>query len=131
MDVVSTAVAVLNPGATLVIACHQPLYKIAKEIQQAWPETYGESPYVIMLGGLHIKMTLLKALGEILNGSGWTSAISQAGIATAETADSFLKVSHVKKTCRAHQVTACALYRLQQQAYHEYKQTNKQSMDPM
>ena len=127
MDVVSTAVAVLSPGQTPVIACDQPLYKIAKEIQWAWPETHGESSYVIMLGGLHIKMTLLKALGEILNGSGWTSAISQAGIATAGTADSFLKVSHVKKTCGAHQVTACALYSLQQQAYHEYKQTINES----
>lgn len=62
-------------------------------------------------------MTLLKCLGDLLDGSGWTSAISQAGIATPGTADSFLKASHVKKTARAHQVTACALYKLRQDAY--------------
>ena len=64
---------------------------------------------------LHIKTTLLKCIGDLLNGSGWTSAISQANIATPGTAESFLKASHVKKTARAHQVTV--LYTLRQDAY--------------
>ena len=54
---------------------------------------------------LHIKTTLLKCIGDLLNGSGWTSAISQANIATPGTAERFLQASHVKKTARAHQVT--------------------------
>ena len=65
----------------------------------------------------------MKALGGLFYGSGWTSALSQANVSTVGTADSFLKASHVKKTARAHQVTACALYALQQQAYCNYKHT--------
>ena len=72
-----------------------------------------------MLGGLHFQMTLLKCIGDLLNGSGWTSAISQSNIATPGKAESFLKASHIKKTARAHQMTACVLYKLRQDAYTE------------
>jgi len=128
MDVVRDALAILNPGLTPVISCDQPLYKIAKEIQWTWPATHGESSYVVMLGGLHSKMTLLKALGDLLDGSGWTSALSQADVATVGTADYFLKASHVKKTARAHQISACALYALQQQAYCSWKQAQGEDL---
>ena len=117
MNVVKKAVNIVNPGQTPVIACDQPLFKIIKDIQWTWPETHGENSYVVMLGGLHIKMTLLKCLGNLLDGTGWTSALSQAGVANPGTADSFLKASHVKKTARAHQVTACTLYKLRKDAY--------------
>ena len=102
------AVNIVNHGQTPVTACDQPLYKI--EIQLTW--THGGDSYVVMLGGLHIKMTLLKFIGDLLNRRGWTSAISQANIATPGTAEGFLKASHVMKTARAHQVTACVLYTL-------------------
>ena len=124
MNVVKKAVAVLNPGQIPVITFDQPLFKIAKQIQWMWPEEYGEESFVVMLGGLHIKMTLLKALGDFLDGSGWTSALVQAEIATAGTSNSFLKVAHVKRTARAHQITACALYKLRQASYVEW-QTNQ------
>ena len=55
-----------------------------------------------MLGGLHIEMSLLKCIGDLLNRRGWTSALSQANITTPGTAESFLKASHVKKTARDH-----------------------------
>ena len=44
----------------------------------------------------------------------------QAGVATSGTADSFLKASHVTRTRHAHQVIACSLYLLLQNAYTEY-----------
>ena len=68
-----------------------------------------------MVGGLHIKLTLLKCLGDILSISGWISVIEQAGVAASGTAQSFLKAVHVKNTLRAHQITACALFYLRQQ----------------
>ena len=49
---------------------------------------------VVMLSGLHIKMSLLKALGDLLDGSGWTSGLMQAEKATAGTSNSFLKAVH-------------------------------------
>ncbi|KAL8573037.1 hypothetical protein ACOMHN_010467 [Nucella lapillus] len=50
----------------------------------------------------------------------WVQALVQAEIATAGTADSFLRASHVLRTRRAHQVTAAALYILQHRAYKHY-----------
>jgi len=54
------------------------------------------------------------------NWSGWTSALVQADIASAGTADSFIKVSHVTKTRHIHQVTAVRIHALLKQAYDEY-----------
>ena len=116
MNVVKKAVTVVNPAQVPVIACDQPLFKIAKQIQWMWPEEYGEESFVIMLSDLHIKMALLKALGDLLDGSGWTSALVQAEIGTAGTSNSFLE-----KTAAARQITACALYKLWQASYVEWQ----------
>ena len=120
MDVVVKAVNYLNPGQTPVLACDQPIYAMAKKIQWNWPSTYGESSIVMMFGGLHTELAALKALGTWIEGSGWTSALVQAGITTPGTADSFLKASHVSRTRHAHQITACALYTLMDKAYKHY-----------
>ena len=75
---------------------------------------------VVMFGGLHIEIAALKALGDLLENSGWTGALIQAYMPVlphlGRTADSFLKASHVTRTQRAHQITACSL---QQKAYTE------------
>ncbi|KAL8616011.1 hypothetical protein ACOMHN_014973 [Nucella lapillus] len=73
-----------------------------------------------MFGGLHIEMAALRTLGDWLQGNGWVQALVQAEIATAGTADSFLRASHVLRTSRSHQVTAAALYILQHRAYKHY-----------
>ncbi|VDI48086.1 Hypothetical predicted protein [Mytilus galloprovincialis] len=100
LNIIRSAVRKLNPGQTPVVAFDQPLFTVAKLIQWNWPQIYGEDHFVMMFGGLHIEMAAFKALG---------------------TADSFLKASHVTKTRRAHQVTACTLYRLLSNAYCQYK----------
>ncbi len=46
--------------------------------------------------------------------SGWTTALTQAGIASSGTADSFLKASHLTRTRHAHQLSVLALSKLQQ-----------------
>ena len=120
MDVVIKAVTYLSPGQTSVLACDQPIYAMAKKIQWNWPATNGESSIVMMFGGLHTELAALKALGTWIEGSGWTSALVQAGITTPGTADSFLKESHVSRTRHAHQITACALYILMDKAYKHY-----------
>ncbi|KAJ8385469.1 hypothetical protein AAFF_G00185650 [Aldrovandia affinis] len=120
MDVVKNAVEHMNPGQTPVVTFDQPLFALAKQIQWKWPESYGEDQIVVMFGGLHIEMVALKTLGDWLQGSGWVQALVQAEIATAGTADSFLRASHVLRTRTAHQVTAAALYILQHRAYNHY-----------
>ena len=82
MKKIRDTVAFLNPGQTPVIAADQPLYALLKQIQWEWPE-YGEDKFVIMFGGLHIEMAALKSLGTLLEDSGWTSAIVEAGLASS------------------------------------------------
>jgi hypothetical protein len=75
MDVVKNAVEILNPGQVPIITADQPLYAVAKQIQWSWPATHGEDNFIVMFGGLHIEMASLKILGNLLEGSGWTSAL--------------------------------------------------------
>ncbi|WAR11602.1 hypothetical protein MAR_025782, partial [Mya arenaria] len=59
-------------------------------------------------------------LGDWLENSGWTTALTNAEIATAGVADSFIKANSVSRTRHAHQVTACSLHCLLKNAYSEY-----------
>ena len=120
MNTVKSSVEFLNPGQTPLITCDHPLYAIAKKIQWQLPETQGEKNFVVVLEGLHIEMTAWRTMGDFLDGSGWTSAIMKANVASSGTADSFLKASHVSRTRDAHQVTACSLHILMSRAYGKY-----------
>ncbi len=77
-------------------------------------------------------MAAFKVLCDLLKDSGWTGALTEAEIASPGTADSFLSATHVKKTCRAHQVTACSLYQLRKAAYvahiQDVAEENEQSL---
>ncbi len=127
MNIVMNAVSFLNPGKIPIITVDQPLYALCKQIQWRWPELYGEEHFIVMCGGLHIEMNAFKVLGDLLDGSGWTGALTQANIATSGTADSYLKVSHLTHTRHAHQVTAAALYILLHKAYTEYCSSQEDS----
>ena len=134
MDVVKKAVESLNPGQIPVVTVDQPLYTIAKQIQWNWTARHGEDRFVVMFGGLHIEMAALKAIGNLLDSSGWAGALVQANVATAGTADSLRRVTHVTRTRRAHQITASSLYLLLEKAYFEYcnsvrEEQNRSSLD--
>ena len=109
MDVVKKSVEIIILGQVSIITIDQPLYTIAKQIQWSWPDTYGEYHFVVIFSGLHIEMTILKVLGDLLEGRGWTAALVQADIASTGAADSLLKASHVTRPRNDDQVTACAL----------------------
>ena len=117
MDVLRQVTDYVNPDQLPVITLDQPLYTITKYVQWKWPATHGEKVYVVMLGGLHIEMAFWSLCGDMLESSGWTTALSEAGVASSGTADPFLKVSHLTRTRHAHQVTALALSKLQCDAF--------------
>ena len=133
MDVQRQATEFLNPGQIPVDA---PLYALAKLVQWKWPNTHGEDKYVVMLGGLHIEMAKWSTIGDYLEASGWTTALTQAGVASSGTADSFLKASHLSRIRQGHQISALALAKLQEDAFlsteglhnEETKQAWKMSM---
>ena len=117
MEIVENATKCLDERQTPVIAMDQPLYALAKEIQWSSSMPYTEENYVVVLGGLHIEMCVLKVLGDWLEKCGQDCALVQASITTVGKANAFLKVSYVTCTRYAHQVTAALLYFLQKQAH--------------
>ena len=91
---------------------------------------------MVVMGGLHIEMAIWSTMGDYLEASGWTTALTQAGVASPGSADSFLKASHLSRTRRGHQICALALAKLQADAFlsteglhnEESKQAWKMSM---
>ena len=57
--------------------------------QWKWPDTHGEEKFIAMFGGLHIEMAMWRTYGDYLEASGLTNALTEAGIASSGTADSF------------------------------------------
>lgn len=98
MNVLKQAITFLNPSQIPVIALDQPLFALAKMVQWKWPQTHGEDKYVVMFGGLHLELALWNTLGDLLDSSGWTTALVEAEIASSGVADSFLKSSHLTRT---------------------------------
>ncbi len=85
----------------------------------------------MMFGGLNIEMAAMKSIGTLLQDSGWTGALVEAGIASPGTADSFLKASSITRTRHVHQITACSLYKLLKAAHTDYsKETDEQPEVP-
>lgn len=117
MSIVKDTTAFLNPGQIPVLACDCPIFAMCKYTQWKYPMTLGEDKFIVMFGGLHLEKALWTALGDFLDASGWTTALTEASVATAGTADSFIKASHITRTRHAHQVTALALSSLQGDAF--------------
>ena len=112
LNVINQEVRHTNPGQTIVVTADHPLYALTKEIQWLWPDTYGETKFVLLMGGLHIEMASLRVLCDWLDGSGWCRAIEEAKVTTSGRADAMIGGKHVTRTRWAHQVTAAALYAL-------------------
>ena len=68
LEKIKTAVSFLNPTQSPVVTVDQPLFALAKQIQWTWPRDFEH--FVIILGGLHIEITILKMIGRILSNSG-------------------------------------------------------------
>ena len=64
MNVIRSAVQLVNPEQTPVIAMDQPLFALAKQIQWQYPDTHGEDKLLIMFGGLYIEQEILRVIGK-------------------------------------------------------------------
>ena len=107
----------LNPGQITVLTADQPVYAIGKQVQWNYSERYGNVFW--MMGPLHIEMVVLSALGDWLEGSGWTKVFEKAGISTTGRVESFLTGKKVKRTRYAHLLSLTALSQLMYTAFKE------------
>ena len=89
MTIIRNSTKLLNPNQIPVSVFDLPLFVQAKLIQWRFPNTFGEKLHVVMMGGLHVEMAYYCSLGDILQGSGWTESLAEAGITTSETAELF------------------------------------------
>ena len=55
-----------------------------------------------MLGGLHTEMALWKTMGDLLEGSGWTEALTEGEVVSSGVVKSFLKATHLTRTRHGH-----------------------------
>jgi len=97
INVLQLVTEFLNVDQTPVMAFDAPLFALVKFVQWKWPDTHGENKFIAIFAGLHIQLAMWKTFGDYLEGSGWTNALTQVRIASAGSADSFLKASHL--TC--------------------------------
>ena len=74
LNVIHQAVQHTKPGQTTVVTVDQPLHALDKEIQWLRTDTYGETKFLIVMGGLiHIEMAFLRVLGGL---AGWCWVVS-------------------------------------------------------
>ena len=118
LTVLMETINYLNSGQTAVAGLDQPLYAIAKWIQWLLPNEYGHRKVVLMLSALYIEMVMLGCLGDLLEDSGWTVALSNSGITSP--GNGALLTGHVVKTKYMHQVTALALHQLMVSSYDNF-----------
>lgn len=98
MTIIKDITHYLNPGQVSVMTADQPLYALAKYVQWCWPDTLGEDHMTIIFGGLHTEMTIWKTIGDLLDGCGWATAMSDSEVTTTGRADACLKAQHLMKT---------------------------------
>ena len=121
MKMLRLAINQINPGQTPVVEADQPLYTLAKKLQWKYPETdQGEDSLLVTLGAMHTEKMLWAVSGDWLDGSGWTTALTNSGVSTSGRAQSFIGVHHICRTRYVHQVSVAALYTLARKAYGNY-----------
>ncbi|KAJ8867310.1 hypothetical protein PR048_031111 [Dryococelus australis] len=98
MSVVKAVVEHLNPGWIPVLVADAQLYALLRKIQFTMVDAHGEEKFFTTMDGLHIELAALRMADKWLQGSGWTSVLVDAGVATQGKADSVLKASHIKRS---------------------------------
>ena len=78
------------------MSCDQPIYTIDKKLQWKYPDSViGEDKFICMIGGLHVEKMLWCVSGDWLDGSGWTTLVSNSGVSKSGTAESHIGASHI------------------------------------
>lgn len=91
-----------------VISVDQALY--GKLMELKWSNCDYHRKLILRLGGLHISMNFLKAIGTHMNGSGLKEVWVEASIMGPNTVEAVLAGKKYNKAMRAHKLTLQALW---------------------
>ena len=80
-----------------------------------YPSHYNEIVWI--MGPLHIEMAFLSAIGNFLEGCGWTETLEKTNINTPGRVDSLLDGGKFKRSYYAHQISLAALFNLLNEAF--------------
>ena len=83
LNVIKKATNHINPNQKPIAEADQPIFATLKQIQWNFPDEYGESEFIIMMGGLHIEMCALSLLGDWLEGNGCIEAVNLDNITSS------------------------------------------------
>ena len=129
MMLIKEQTSFLNKGQIPVMTVDQPLYALAKCLQWTKPDTLGEQHFLVVMGNLHIEMTFMICIGDLLDGSGWTFLLTSSMMVTTGKANAMLSASSNMVLCRhLHQVTACVLHKRKQEAFKEFSVSSERSI---
>ena len=117
MDVIRQAIQYLNAGQISVTT----LFSLCLSSQSLYSgngKTHLVSDCVVMLGGLHTENGSVAYIGDVLKGSGWTTALIEAGVAPLGKVDLFLRAAYLTRTRHAHQVALLTLAQSAEGGFH-------------
>ena len=83
-----------------VIFFDQAMYSKAMELVFANPDTFGNT--VLMMGGFHINMNYLSAVGKVVADLGWNEIFTQSGIFSKSVTTSLLSAKPYSRCLAAH-----------------------------
>ena len=72
--------SVINPNQTPVDDSDQPVYALTKELQYRYPTMFEN--YFPLFGGLHIELSLLVVLAQLIDGSGLLEILNLQKLST-------------------------------------------------
>ncbi|KAG0715583.1 hypothetical protein GWK47_011631 [Chionoecetes opilio] len=107
---------------TVVVTFDEAVYCKAKELLWHNPEQFGN--VTVRLGGFHIGMNYLKALGQHFKDSGLADILSESGVYTETTTNKIMEGKSWNRAVRAHKLLTEALWRQLWKAYQRWRVDN-------
>ena len=111
-----------------VVTFDQAIYCKAKEI--VWMKDNEFRNTIIRLGGFHIIMNFMKAIGQHLDGSGLKEAWTESSVFGETTAGQMMDGSAYNKAVRGHKIAVEALWRVLWVKFEEWCNENNRSLPP-
>lgn len=111
-----------------VVTFDQAIYCKAKEI--VWMKGNEFRNTIIRLGGFHIIMNFMKAIGQHLDGSGLKNAWTESGVFGEITVGKMIDGSAYNKAVRGHKIAVEALWRLLWVKFETWCDENNKSIPP-